>query len=287
MSGGIDGDQIGPPFNRDTVAVGPALRRAGRDFPAQVQQGAIELGRAKLRNDGLVTSHGALDSTFCAISKHKLSFDPSVWGRQFSGMGIGERIARARNAAGWSQAKLGEEVGAGQTTISSWERARTEPTREDVQRIAAVLNVDVAELELAPDPAAPTIHRHPARMVPLVGYVGAGAQAHYYASADEGLGEVDGPDDANERTVAVEIRGSSLGPLFETWLVFYDDVCSPVTPDLHGRLCVVGLPDDRVLVKRIRPARTPGFFHLESNTEPTMPDELVAWAARVRSMTPR
>lgn len=68
---------------------------------------------------------------------------------------------------------------------------------------------------------------------------------------------------------------------------YYDEIRRPVTEDLIGRLCVVGLPDGRILVKRLRRARSPGFYHLESNTEPTMPDEEVVWAARVRNMTPR
>src|SRR5690606_17895576 len=63
----------------------------------------------------------------------------------------------------------------------------------------------------------------PPRTVPLVGYVGAGAEAHFYASADEGLGEVEAPPGATSDTRAAEIRGESLGPLFEHWLVFYDD----------------------------------------------------------------
>ncbi|RTM07470.1 MAG: phage repressor protein [Hyphomicrobiales bacterium] len=54
-----------------------------------------------------------------------------------------------------------------------------------------------------------------------------------------------------------------------------------------GVLCVVGLPDDRVLVKRIRRAKTPGFFHLDSNTEPTINDVEIVWAAKVKSMEPR
>lgn len=127
------------------------------------------------------------------------------------------------------------------------------------------------------------------RVVPPVGYVGAGALAHYYATTDSGLGEVDAPDNANENTVAVEIRGSSLGPLFEQWLVFYDEVRSPVTADMLHRLCIVGLPDDRVLVKQIKPAGAPNRFHLVSNTsdEPVIWDQEVLWAARVRGMTPR
>jgi transcriptional regulator with XRE-family HTH domain len=196
-------------------------------------------------------------------------------------MAIGQRIKEARARRGVSQEKLAAKIHTGQTTISSWERGRTEPTREDVQRVADALELDVAELELVD---APTRTR---QYVPLVGYVGAGAAAHYYASADEGLGEVEAPDDATDNTVAVEVRGESLGALFESWLVFYDDVRSPVTPDLYNRLCVVGLPDGKVLVKRIRKARTEGLFHLDSNTEPTMNDQEIVWAARVKTMRPR
>lgn len=161
-------------------------------------------------------------------------------------------------------------------------------TEDDAKRYARAFAVSVTWLMSGRgEPFAAEAEPRGRRMVPLVGYVGAGAEAHYYATGDEGLGEVDAPDGATENTVAVEIRGTSLGPLFESWLVFYDEVRDPVTPDLHGKLCVVGLPDDRVLVKRIRPSRTRGYFHLESNSEPTMNDELVAWAAKVKGMTPR
>lgn len=124
------------------------------------------------------------------------------------------------------------------------------------------------------------------RVVPMVGYVGAGAEAHYQSFDGEPLGDVDAPEGATEKTVAVEVRGTSLGPLFERWLIFYDDVRTPVTPDLHGRLCIVGL-SDKVLVKLIKPARRKNHFHLLSNNEEPLFDQEVLWAARVRSMTPR
>lgn len=125
------------------------------------------------------------------------------------------------------------------------------------------------------------------RTVPLVGYVGAGAAAHFYAAGDGNLDEVPAPDDATADTVAVEIRGESLGSLFDQWLVFYDEVRSPVTPDLLGRLCVVGLADDKVLIKQIRRSKTPGLYHLLSNTEGPIFDVEIVWAAKVKSMVPR
>ncbi|CAL8981571.1 hypothetical protein RHODOP_04504 [Rhodoplanes sp. P11] len=124
-------------------------------------------------------------------------------------------------------------------------------------------------------------------LVPIKGYVGAGAETHYYAVAQGDLDEVEAPDGSTPDTVAVEIRGESLGSLFDRWLIFYDDVRRPVTDDLIGKLCVVGLADDRILVKRIRRGRN-GLFDLESNRDDdTIKNVKVEWAAKVRLMTPK
>ena len=201
-------------------------------------------------------------------------------------MSIGARILEARKARGWSQQRLAQALAQAQTTISSWERGRTEPTREDAARIASVLDVPLADLELGQEGGAAGGHPR-RRRAPVVGYVGAGAVAHLYAAGQGPFDEVDAPDNATDDTVAVEIRGDSLGPLFNEWLVFYDEVMSPVTPDLIGRLCVVGLPDGRVLIKKIARARAEGLYHLLSQTEDPIMDAEVLWAAKVTGMTPR
>jgi hypothetical protein len=100
--------------------------------------------------------------------------------------------------------------------------------------------------------------------------------------------EVEAPDGSTQDTVAVEIRGVSLGPALDQWLIFYDRVSDPPQPALAGKLCVAGLPDGRVLVKVLRPAREPGLWHLFSNTaDPPLLDQSLDWAAPVRAMTPR
>lgn len=196
---------------------------------------------------------------------------------------IAERISAARRLAGWSQQRLARAVGAAQTTVSSWERGRTEPTRDDVRRIAAALDLPVARLELDGLDRAPSGRE----AAPLVGFVSAGSRAHFFADGQGPFDEVPAPEGSNDRTVAVEIRGDSLGSFFNEWLVYYDDVRAPVTPDLIGRLCVVGVADGRVLIKKIKSSQTPGLYHLLSQTEEPILDVEVLWAARVRSMTPR
>ena len=128
---------------------------------------------------------------------------------------------------------------------------------------------------------------HPTGRVPLVGYVGAGAIAHFYADGQGPFDEVDAPDAASPNTVAVQIRGHSLGALFDNWLVFYDDIHDPPSESFVGRMCVCGLSDGRVLVKALKRSQIAGLWTLLSNTEPPIYDVALDWAALVREMRPR
>jgi transcriptional regulator with XRE-family HTH domain len=123
--------------------------------------------------------------------------------------------------------------------------------------------------------------------VPLIGYVGAGAEAHFYADAQGPFDEVPAPDAASGHTVAVQIRGHSLGALFDNWLVFYDAVRDPPGDDLVGKMCVCGLSDGRILIKALRRSQNPGLWNLLSNLEPPIYDVVLDWAAVVREMRPR
>lgn len=186
------------------------------------------------------------------------------------------RIKQLRTDRGWSQQRLAELVGTSNQMIGYLERGERQLTQEWMQRIGPALGV--APAELLPDGQP---------VVPLVGYVGAGAAMHYYATADNPDEFVPMPPGGNRNTVAVQIRGSSLGSIFDTWLVYYDEIRDPPSYDMLGKLCVVGLPDDSVLVKKLRRGSTPGLYNLESTTEALMEDQDVVWAAKVKIMTPR
>lgn len=190
--------------------------------------------------------------------------------------GFATNLKRARKARGLTLVKLAEAAGVTHGYLSLLENGqRPVPRGAMLEQFAAALQIPAAEL-LREDAS-----------VPVVGYVAAGAEAHYYADGDGGLGQVEAPPGARPSTVAVEIRGESLGALFDGWLAFYDETRNPVTPDLIGELCVVGLPDGRVLIKRLKPTPDPARFHLLANTEAPLLDQQVTWAARVLTMRPK
>ena len=55
---------------------------------------------------------------------------------------IGNRIKSARTFRKRSQRWLAEEIGVNQSSVTQWETGKTDPTTENLSRIAQVLNVN-------------------------------------------------------------------------------------------------------------------------------------------------
>lgn len=215
----------------------------------------------------------------------------------------GERLRQARSKHFESGREAAKALGVSAATYGAHERAEGPNGRDfgpdEARKYARRFKVSAEWLlmggplaEAAPDHvdshqvAGALVERGAPSAVKVVGYVGAGAQAHFYAVSQGDLDDVPAPEGSGPETVAVEVRGESLGALFDRWLVFYDDVRRPATADLNGRLCVVGLADERVLIKKVR--RQPnGLWRLFSEREEAIEDAAVEWAAPVRNMAPR
>jgi len=186
------------------------------------------------------------------------------------------------------QTGLGKLIGVSQPQISRYLKGAEPKAKAYDKIVKAAERYDVVSADVRSEDVAAALPAPPqGRVVKIRGYVGAGSEAHFYALADEDYEEVPAPAGACDQTVAVEIRGKSMGPLLSSWLVFYDDVRSPVTPDLIGQLCVVGLADDRILVKEIRQNGRGGFRLLSNTNEPPVDDVKIEWAAKVTDMRPR
>lgn len=198
-----------------------------------------------------------------------------------------ERLRQARLEAKFEDAVAAARAyGWGESTYISHENGTRGLKPEVADRYAKAFKVP-AEWLLYGKGRKPARPAEAPKTVPLVGYVGAGAEAYFFGDGSK-LDDLAAPDGATEETVGVEIRGESLGPLFDRWVVFYDNVQRPVTSDQINKLCVVGLSDGRILIKKLQKSKgRNGFFHLLSNTEAPILDVEVEWAARVINMVPR
>ena len=150
---------------------------------------------------------------------------------------------------------------------------------ENVTKIAEVLGVSAHWLLTGEgDAIGPAKH-----LIPVVGYVGAGAEIFSIDDHAKGTGldEVELPIDGMSRsTVAVRVRGDSMLPVYRHGdLIFYDRNDNGDLLHLIGKDCVVRLTDSRTFLKELH--YTNGEFWLHSyNSTPMMKVE-IEWAARV------
>lgn len=192
-----------------------------------------------------------------------------------------------RKGLGLTLEQVAAELGTSPGYISDMEMERRRHNSDWADKLAKVYGINALDLYHDPQALGQQISRGASKTVAVVGFVGAGAVATLFAEGQGPFDYVEAPLHATATTVGLSVQGVSLGPAFDEALLFYDDVRSPVTPDLHGRLCVVGLPDGRVLVKILRSAGD-GTFHLLSNTaEEPLLNQDVEWAAKVTDIRPR
>lgn len=194
-------------------------------------------------------------------------------------MDLKDRVRVARQSRGLSQSELARRIGVKPQAIQAIEAGRVQQTKHIVA-LSRELDVPVQYL-------SGEIVNHVLR-TPIVGIARAGTEHIEYANREENLGDTEPPEMATDKTVALEVRGSSMGGRIEDGdLVFYEDRREPVTPDLYGKVCVVGCADGRVVIKRIKAGSKPGHFHLLSvSAEPEF-DVAVSWAAKVTSIRPK
>ena len=169
-------------------------------------------------------------------------------------MNIKTILQEIQDKTGWDQAELGEKLGVTQASVSRWYKGSTPKSQHEkgINRLAQ-------KLQIIKDTS---ITRY---SIPVVGYIGAGGGV-IYAEGQGPFGEAKmPPKGVSPSMVAVEVRGDSMAPLIdEGATIYYDNRSEPPTDALFGRLCVVGLTDGRILIKRLLPGRKPGLFDLYS-----------------------
>jgi len=188
------------------------------------------------------------------------------------GMGI---LRTFREKKRLSQAALAKKADTSQAQIARLEKGQRDMTVEWAFRLAPLVET------------TPGVLLFENLTVPVVGLVEAGSSTRFYESSGE-LGRARMPAHGSQMTVAVEVKGDSLGAALDGWVIYYDDRRDPPTEDLIGVLCVVGLSDGQSLVKILMRGREHGKFDLFPNAGGSpLIDQSVAWAARVIGLIPR
>lgn len=188
---------------------------------------------------------------------------------------MGNNLKKLRLQHGWTHDQAASAVGVSRGQFIKLERGERRLTADYISQAARGFGVSEADI---------IAERN---KVPLVGYVGAGSHAYLFSEGQGPFDEVDAPEGSTEDTVAVEIRGDSLGSFFDQWVVYYDDVHTPPTSSMMNKLCVVGVADGRILIKKLVRGTLPGHYTLLSQFEPPIYDVLIEWAALVKNMVPR
>lgn len=187
-------------------------------------------------------------------------------------MGNDLRIREWRKLSGLTLEKLAESVEMSAPSLSNIERGKQGVTQANLAKIADALGTSIASLYFPPAPG-----------IPVVSYVGAGAEVYDFATEAGGAIEyikppAGVPDDAQ----AAIVRGDSMWPAYFDGfvLVFWDWTAEPF--EYIGRPCLVELEDGRRLVKVVRRGTLPGRWNLESFNAPPIEDVKIRRAAPVR-----
>lgn len=186
-------------------------------------------------------------------------------------MSTGRRIREAREALGLTQVELAERVGCKQTDIY---RLETDGVKFS-KYLAPVLKV----LHLSDDQPA---------MVPVVGYVGAGAEVLAIDDHAKGDGfELIPAPPGMVNGIALIVRGDSMTPKYDEGEIIFIEKTVYSVDGLVGDICYIQLPDGRTYLKKLQYGSKPGLYTLISYNAPPILDVAVERAYPIAYTKPR
>ncbi|HYM31982.1 MAG TPA: LexA family transcriptional regulator [Candidatus Cybelea sp.] len=183
------------------------------------------------------------------------------------------RLRELRKRAGLTLENVSEKVGLSISQISRLEREASDLTGERLQQFAALYECTPADLI-----------SEGRTSVPLVGYVGGGAEVYPFDDAPLGGGfeQVDAPPNETRTVIAVEVRGDSMFPAYREGDLIYYAREHDFSPDACvGAECVVKIADGPTLVKTVMRGADPMRWTLLSYNAPPIEGARIEWAAPV------
>lgn len=186
-------------------------------------------------------------------------------------MTLGQRIRAARQAMKLTQAQLAEQAGCKQADVFRIESGEVSNSKY----LAPLLKV----LHLSDEIRA---------TIPVVGYVGAGAEVFAiddHAKGD-GIEEIEAPP-GMLNGIALIVRGNSMTPKYDDGEVIYIEKTLFSIDGLIGENCYVQLSDGRCFLKKLQYGSKPGLFTLISYNAPPIIDVPVERAYPIAFTRPK
>lgn len=177
-----------------------------------------------------------------------------------------------RDRLGLTHEQVAQAAGTSNQMIGLLERGQRKLTVEWMERIAPALGVAPADLMLAK------------RTVPVVGYVGAGAEIYSIDDHQKGDGmfEISAPPQgATPSMVALVVRGDSMSPAYEDGdVIYYDQQVRGDFDHLVGKRVVARLADGRTFIKKLRKNSDSQYWLHSHNADPIV-NPRIEWLAVV------
>lgn len=198
------------------------------------------------------------------------------------GMTPGDRLKFVRVKAGYGTAKAAAEaIGVPLFTYRQHENGLRKISRDAAVRYSRFFKVTVDWLLTSRNSGGPIVE------IPIVAYIGAGAEVYPMETHPKGQGlDMVPPPPGVTDCVAAIIRGDSMFPLKDGWLVFWRKDCDGVPEECVGALCVVQVENGPMLIKDLRVGTRKGLFTLTSWNAPPRENVAVSWAAKIIDIRP-
>lgn len=155
---------------------------------------------------------------------------------------MGNKLKSLRLSSSLTQEQIADAMGVSKSQYIKLERGERRLTVDYARRAARAFGVRASD-----------VTDENVEHLPVVGRIGASTSGEIIHDTGQGpYGEIIVPVGAFGTEVAVEVEGHSMGIYApDGSIIVYDDRRDPPTDDMLGEVCVVGLPDGRVLLKRL------------------------------------
>jgi DNA-binding XRE family transcriptional regulator len=200
-------------------------------------------------------------------------------------MSMGERLRRAREAAGFETAKeAADALGIPTATYIQHENGTRGFPAKRAASYAEFFRTSTDWLLYGRNP-------RPQRgdgVVPVIGRVGADPEGRVlFATGDNPNAYVPAMPGGTEKAAALEVVGHSMRGFVDSGgLLYFEDQHTPPTVDMLGEVVIVETDTDEVLVKRLLRGSKRNQYDLESISGPTRKDVRLRWAAHISAIIP-